>query len=72
MITLSALLALLIQLAVAGLIVYLLLFLIGKSGMPVPFSTVATFIVYLVAVVFLIDVLLSLSAGSPPSHWRWR
>ena len=62
MITLSALLALLIQIAVVGLICWLLLFLVEKSGIPAPFSTVATFIVYLVAVIFLIDVLLSLSA----------
>jgi len=72
MITTSGLLALIVQLVVAGLIFWLLYWFIGKVGLPEPFNKVAVVIVSLVVVIFLIDVLLNLSAGTPPTHWRWK
>ncbi len=56
----SALLNGLIYLLVAGIILGLLLWLIGKSPVPEPFKGVLTWIIYLVAVLLLINWLLSL------------
>lgn len=60
----SGLLSLLIQLIVAGLIFWLLLWLITFVGLPEPFSKVAKVIIAVVAVVYVINCLLSLSGQS--------
>lgn len=69
MITASALLMLLVYIIVAGLVFYLLYWLIAQVGLPEPFDKVARVILALVAVIFLIGVLMSL-AGHPLIAWR--
>lgn len=54
-------LSLLITLIVAGLIFYLLYWLIGVCGLPEPFNKVAIIILSLAAVVFLINLLMGLN-----------
>lgn len=56
----SGLLSILIQLIVAGLIFWLLLWLIGFVGLPDPFAKVAKVILAVVAVIFIINLLLGL------------
>ncbi len=53
----SGLLGLLVTIIVAGLIFYLFWYLLGVIGLPEPFSKVATVILALAAVIFLIGVL---------------
>lgn len=64
----SALVTLLIWLVVAGLICWLLWWLIGYVGVPEPFNKVARVIIALVAVIFLINILLTL-VGHPMFSW---
>lgn len=64
----GGLLSLLINLVVAGLILYLLWWLIGYIGLPAPFDKVARVIIAVVAVVWLINCLLSLT-GSAFIQW---
>lgn len=59
--TLSGLLPLLIQLVVAGLIFWVILWFIGYVGIPEPFNRAARIIVALVAVIYVVNLLLSLS-----------
>lgn len=54
----------LVQLVVVGLILWLLLWFIGWVGLPEPFAKVAKVIIGLVALIFLINVLLSIG-GHP-------
>ena len=68
MITGSALLALLVQLIVAGLIFWLVMWFIGYVGIPEPFSKVILVIVGMVVLIFLINVLLTI-AGTPLIRW---
>ncbi len=56
----GALLNGLIYLLIAGIILGLLLWLVGKSPIPEPFKNVITWVIYLVAVLMLINWLLSL------------
>ncbi len=56
--------SLLIQLVIAGLIFWLLLWFIGWVGLPEPFAKVAKVIVGLVVLVYLINILGGLS-GHP-------
>lgn len=65
MISGSALLSLLILIIVAGLIFYLLWWLIGYCGLPEPFNKVARVILAIVAVIFLINVLLQVGGMTP-------
>lgn len=58
----------LIWVVVVGLICYLLVWLIGYAGVPEPFAKIARVIIALFAVLFLINVLLSL-AGHPVVVW---
>ena len=58
----------LIQVLVIGLIVWLLWWLIGYIGLPEPFNKVARVIIAVVAVIFLINVILSL-AGQAFITW---
>jgi NADH:ubiquinone oxidoreductase subunit 6 (subunit J) len=50
----------LIYLLIAGIILGLVLWLVGKSPVPEPFKSVLTWIVYAVAVLILINFLLGL------------
>lgn len=62
-ISMGGLIPLLIELVVVGLVVYLLWWLIGYIGLPAPFDKVARVIVAVVAVIWLINLLMSLSGG---------
>jgi hypothetical protein len=63
----DSILGLLITVIIAGVIFYLLYWLIGVVGLPEPFSKVAIVLLALVAVVFLIGLL---TGGIPAFHWR--
>lgn len=65
MISGSALLSLLILIIVAGLIFYLLWWLVGYCGLPEPFNKVARVILAVVAVIFLINLLLQVGGMTP-------
>ena len=65
----SALMSLLIQLIIGGLILYVIWWGLGKSGLPEPFNKIAMVIVVLVTVVFLINILMGLG-GRPLISWR--
>jgi hypothetical protein len=64
MITGSALLSLLVTLVIVGLIFWLVWWFIGYVGVPEPFNKVIRVIIGLVALVYLINVLLSFT-GHP-------
>lgn len=64
----SGLLSILIQIIVAGLIFWLLLWLLTFVGLPEPFMKVAKVILAVVAVIFVINLLLSLT-GSAFIQW---
>ena len=68
MISGSALVMILIQLVIAGLIAYLLFWAIGKIGLPEPFSKIAIAMIVLVIVIFLIDLLMGVG-GRPLFKW---
>lgn len=68
MISGSTLVSLLITLVVAGLIFWLLWWLLRVVGLPEPFNKVATVILAVVAVLFLINLLLGLG-GHPIIKW---
>ncbi len=53
----GGLLSLLVTLVIVGLIFYLLYWFIGMVGLPEPFGKVATVILALAAVIFLIGIL---------------
>jgi hypothetical protein len=57
-----------IWLIIAGVIYWLLTWLIGKSPIGEPFKTIATFVVALIAVIILINALLTL-VGKPFIRW---
>ncbi len=57
-----------IWIIVAGLIFWLLSWLISYVGLPEPFSKVAKVILVVVAVLFLINILLGI-AGKPLVRW---
>jgi hypothetical protein len=59
MISGTALITLLVQIVVVGLIFWLLHWFLGQVGLPAPFNKVATVLLALVAVVFLISALMS-------------
>ncbi len=60
MISGSVLLSLVITIAIAGCIFWLIWWFIGYVGLPEPFNKVARVIVGLVALIFLINILLGL------------
>lgn len=68
MISGSLLLTVLVQLVVAGLIFWLLYWFIGQVSLPEPFAKVIKVIMALAVVVFLINILMSLS-GTPLIRW---
>lgn len=65
MISLSMALSLIIYLVVAGLIFYLLFFLIGYCGLPAPFDKVARVVLMVLAVLVIIGLLLQVVGGQP-------
>lgn len=65
MIPLGALAMLVVYVIVAGMIFYLLWWLVGYVGLPEPFNKVARVLIAVVAVVFLIMLLLSVVNGQP-------
>jgi hypothetical protein len=68
MISGSLLLSLLVSLVIGGLILWLFLWFIDYVGLPEPFAKVAKVIVGLVALIFLVNILLSLG-GTPLFRW---
>lgn len=69
MIQLSDLVPLLIQLVIVGLILWLLVWFVGWAGIPEPFAKVARVLIGLVGLIYLINLLLSIS-GHPLVVWR--
>lgn len=57
---------LLIQLVIFGLIMYVLWWGLGKLGLPEPFNKIATVVLVLITVVFLLNILFGFSGI------RWR
>jgi hypothetical protein len=66
----SSLVSILVALIIAGGIVWLLWWLIGYIGLPEPFNKIARVIIAVVAVVFCINLLLSLGGGQPFIRWK--
>lgn len=64
MITLSALVSIIVYLLVAGLILWLLHWLVGVINPPEPFKKIATVILAIFAVLIVISILLS-AIGQP-------
>ena len=62
--SLSGLLPLLVQLVVAALIFWLVLWFIGWCNLPEPFNKVVRIIAALVALIFLVNLLMSLSGNA--------
>ena len=62
--SIGGLVPLLIEIIIAGLILWLLFWLIGFVGLPDPFAKVARVILAVVAVIWIINLLLSLSGNS--------
>lgn len=68
MISGAALISLLVWIVVAGLIFWLLWWLVSYVGLPEPFNKVVRVILAVAAVIFLINILLSLT-GHPLVAW---
>ncbi len=68
MISGSALLSIIVQLVIAGLIFWLLWWFLSFVGVPEPFNKVIRAVIGLVAVLFLINLLLGLG-GTPLVRW---
>ena len=65
MISLSAMVSVIIYLIVAGLVFWLLWWLINYVGLPEPFHKIANVILAIAAVLVIIGILLSLTTGQP-------
>lgn len=65
MLSLSGLVGIVIYLIIAGLILWLLFWLVNYVGLPEPFNKVAHVILAIVAVLVIIGILLSLVGGTP-------
>ncbi len=65
MFSLSALVTVIVYLIVAGLVFWLLWWLVGYVGLPEPFAKVANIVLAVAAVLVIIGVLLSLAGGQP-------
>ncbi len=63
LISLSGLLPLVVELVIVGLVLWLLLWFVGYVGLPEPFNKVARVVIMLVALIYLINLLLSLSGN---------
>lgn len=60
----NTLLSMFVQIVVAGLIFWLLLWFIGWAGVPEPFNKILKIVIGLIAVIILINALLTLT-GNP-------
>jgi hypothetical protein len=69
MIDLGSLVSVVVYLIVAGLILWLLYWLIAYVGLPEPFAKVAYVVLAIVAVLIVIGILLSLISGQPLFRW---
>lgn len=67
-ITAQSLVSLLIQVIVVALICWLLWWLVAYIGLPEPFNKIARVVIAIIAVIFLINALLSLT-GKPFITW---
>lgn len=65
MISISGAVMIVVYLIVAGLIFWLLNWLIGYCGVPDPFAKVARVVLAVLAVCVIVGILLSLIGGSP-------
>ncbi len=65
MISLSGAVVLVVYLIVAGLIFWLLHWLIGYINPPEPFNKIATVVLAIIAVLVVIGILLSMVGGQP-------
>jgi hypothetical protein len=65
MIDVSTLVHILILILIVGGICWLLWWLVGYIGLPEPFNKIARVIIAVVAVLFLINILLSLGGSTP-------
>lgn len=70
MIDISTLVHILILILIVGGICWLLWWLIGYIAPPEPFAKIARVIIAVVAVLFLINILLSLSGATPLIRMR--
>ena len=66
----DGLVGLIVTLVVAGLIFWLLLWLIGFAGLPEPFAKVAKIILAVIAVIFIINLLLGMTSSGPIFKFR--
>ncbi len=63
-ISLSGLVPLLIQLVIAGLIFWLLMWFLGVCGLPEPFNKVAKILIALVVLIYVLNLLMGLSGNA--------
>lgn len=70
MIDMSSLVSIVIYLLIVGGVCWLLWWLVGYIGLPEPFNKIARVIIAVVAVLFCINLLLSLGGGTPLVRWR--
>ena len=68
MISGAAMLSLLVQIVIGGLIAWLLFWFLGQCALPEPFAKVARVLLALAVVVFLINALMTMS-GTPLIRW---
>lgn len=68
MLTASGLLMLLIELIIAGVFVWLLMWAVGYIGLPEPFAKVAKVVIVLIVILILVGLLMSM-AGHPIIRW---
>jgi hypothetical protein len=68
MISGSAIIAIVVQLVIVGLIFYVLWWALGKIGLPEPFNKICTVILVLLCALWLINLLLGLG-GHPLMRW---
>jgi hypothetical protein len=60
---------LLVQIVIAGLIFWLIWWFLSYVGIPEPFNKVIRVILGLIVLIYLINVLLSLSGSTPLIRW---
>jgi succinate dehydrogenase/fumarate reductase cytochrome b subunit len=65
MLSLSGAVTVVVYLIVAGLILWLLFWLVNYCGLPEPFNKVAHVVLAVIAVLVVIGILLSLVGGTP-------
>ncbi len=68
--SLSGLVELVVYLLIFALVIWLLLFIVGKVAPPEPFGKIITTIIYVVAALILIVMLLGFLTGSPIVNFR--